>query len=413
MSRFEYSKGSSNKFWESTRDGRRLTVRYGRIGTEGREVVKVFATPEEAGRQHDALVREKLRKGYVQVGPTGAAADAGRAAPKGRRAGRHVAAIPQDSLAAQVLEVLRSDGHTEAAEDLERWLAQLASDRPDDVKQAVQEVANRCHLRWLGDLHVPSVGNEWLTLLDHLRRSTVKKSARSPLERPRLTLGPPSRPVWVVPVVEEPVRPAPRPLEPAVRGRPAVKLVERLGAWLLSHRPKYGRSLLPGLAPTDLDRLERALGYELPQAFKDLYAWRNGQADVDSLLNNFTWMYANDVEREHDLMVELVRSEPSVSWSPGWIPFLSDGGGDFVCLDLDGTCGGAAGQVLEFWHDDDLLTIVHDSFFSWLETFVASLEAGLWKAKREGEFGPVKKAALEAFYRDRNPGYPRQARLKD
>lgn len=64
---FECITGTSRKFWEVTLSGRDVTVRYGRIGTGG----QVQTTPSEnadAARQRaEALIRSKLRKGYVET----------------------------------------------------------------------------------------------------------------------------------------------------------------------------------------------------------------------------------------------------------------------------------------------------------------------------------------------------------
>jgi cell wall assembly regulator SMI1 len=35
-----------------------------------------------------------------------------------------------------------------------------------------------------------------------------------------------------------------------------------------------------------------------------------------------------------------------------WLPIAEDGGGNFVCIDLDPAPGGTAGQIVEFRHDD-------------------------------------------------------------
>ncbi len=60
----EFAEGRSSKFWEIARDGNSVTVRYGRIGTQGRTQTKMFDTPERAERERDKLTAEKLRKGY-------------------------------------------------------------------------------------------------------------------------------------------------------------------------------------------------------------------------------------------------------------------------------------------------------------------------------------------------------------
>jgi DNA ligase-1 len=66
--RFELDEGGSRKFWEITQDGREVTVRYGRISSDGQSRAKQLAS-EEAARQHVAgLVGEKMGKGYREVG---------------------------------------------------------------------------------------------------------------------------------------------------------------------------------------------------------------------------------------------------------------------------------------------------------------------------------------------------------
>ena len=65
--RLEYIAGSSAKFWEIAQDGVALTVRYGRIGTNGQLQTKAYDTPDRATREREKLTAEKLRKGYQEV----------------------------------------------------------------------------------------------------------------------------------------------------------------------------------------------------------------------------------------------------------------------------------------------------------------------------------------------------------
>ncbi|HLL22344.1 MAG TPA: WGR domain-containing protein, partial [Kofleriaceae bacterium] len=68
MQRFELTAGTSSKFWAIEQRGRSITVRFGRIGTEGQTKVTSFATASEAQIAHDKLVAEKRRKGYAPAG---------------------------------------------------------------------------------------------------------------------------------------------------------------------------------------------------------------------------------------------------------------------------------------------------------------------------------------------------------
>ncbi len=67
MARYELVEGKSKKFWEIEIDGGRVTVTFGRIGTAGQSKTKTVASAAAADREHDKLVAEKTKKGYVLV----------------------------------------------------------------------------------------------------------------------------------------------------------------------------------------------------------------------------------------------------------------------------------------------------------------------------------------------------------
>lgn len=68
MARYEFNDGGSAKFWEVAVDGATLTVRFGRIGTQGQAKSKDFASPAAAEREEAKLIKEKTGKGYVLAG---------------------------------------------------------------------------------------------------------------------------------------------------------------------------------------------------------------------------------------------------------------------------------------------------------------------------------------------------------
>ncbi|HEY3999828.1 MAG TPA: DUF4132 domain-containing protein [Candidatus Xenobia bacterium] len=81
MRRFEFSEGTSNKFWEADIAGSTLSVRWGRIGTAGQGKDKAFPSPDRAQAEFDKLVREKLKEGYREVGAPAVAAPTPAAKP--------------------------------------------------------------------------------------------------------------------------------------------------------------------------------------------------------------------------------------------------------------------------------------------------------------------------------------------
>jgi len=64
---FELSNGTSAKFWEISTNGNEVTVRFGRIGTEGQTQVKTLADAIEVAKHVNKLIRAKTAKGYRET----------------------------------------------------------------------------------------------------------------------------------------------------------------------------------------------------------------------------------------------------------------------------------------------------------------------------------------------------------
>jgi predicted DNA-binding WGR domain protein len=64
--RFEYTEGSSNKFWEVTVEKAGVTVCFGRMGTDGQVQAKSFGDSIAAQKHAEKLISQKLGKGYIE-----------------------------------------------------------------------------------------------------------------------------------------------------------------------------------------------------------------------------------------------------------------------------------------------------------------------------------------------------------
>ena len=65
--RFEFVGGTSAKFWEITVAQAEVTVRYGRLGTDGQSQTKTLPDVQAASRQAEKLIGQKLAKGYQEA----------------------------------------------------------------------------------------------------------------------------------------------------------------------------------------------------------------------------------------------------------------------------------------------------------------------------------------------------------
>jgi uncharacterized protein (TIGR02996 family) len=91
---FEFSEGTSNKFWEIWREGVSVFTRFGKIGAAGQVTVKKLGSDADAKTTHDKLVGEKTKKGYVEGGGQ---AKKKAAKPNGKANGKAVAAPASDA----------------------------------------------------------------------------------------------------------------------------------------------------------------------------------------------------------------------------------------------------------------------------------------------------------------------------
>ena len=64
---FEFVGGSSAKFWEIAVSGNEVTVRFGRIGTEGQTQIKTLPDATAAVRHAEKLIASKIAKGYTET----------------------------------------------------------------------------------------------------------------------------------------------------------------------------------------------------------------------------------------------------------------------------------------------------------------------------------------------------------
>jgi predicted DNA-binding WGR domain protein len=62
-----YKDEKSDKFWTVQVSGKVLTVIFGKTGTAGRTNIKEFETAELARKEADKLIKEKVKKGYMEL----------------------------------------------------------------------------------------------------------------------------------------------------------------------------------------------------------------------------------------------------------------------------------------------------------------------------------------------------------
>tara|TARA_B100002003_G_scaffold138579_1_gene128195 strand:+ start:143 stop:379 length:237 start_codon:yes stop_codon:yes gene_type:complete len=64
---FEYKDAKSSKFWEVSASGKKVNIRYGKIGTDGQTTLKELDSPAEAKAHAEKQAAGKVKKGYKEV----------------------------------------------------------------------------------------------------------------------------------------------------------------------------------------------------------------------------------------------------------------------------------------------------------------------------------------------------------
>ena len=156
--------------------------------------------------------------------------------------------------------------------------------------------------------------------------------------------------------------------------------IKRIDTWLQTNRPEYYKNLNNGINDNELDAFEQRFTLKLPEDFRTFYKWRNGQSTnyFKSIQENRIFLPLSEISETKDMLDGMIGYdfEDPEWWRTGWVPFLSNGGGDYLCLDLLAEDGGQPGQVISYWHDWEDRSVEYNSFQLWLSDLADSMENG-------------------------------------
>lgn len=159
---------------------------------------------------------------------------------------------------------------------------------------------------------------------------------------------------------------------------------ERLEAWLKANDPALLADLNPPASDADIQELEQKIGAKLPADFIECLKVHNGQGgkavwlfDGNEFLSTrnilMSWSVWTDLLEDGDFDSRVSSPDDGIQsewWTKGWIPFATNGGGDYLCLDLTPSEGGCFGQVIKVFHDFPKRALVSASFSEWIEGFL-------------------------------------------
>jgi cell wall assembly regulator SMI1 len=152
---------------------------------------------------------------------------------------------------------------------------------------------------------------------------------------------------------------------------------------LKTKAPELLAALNPPASEASLNLLQDRLKCTLPADVLTCLRCHDGQqADTQPLFGPWAflscesifdaWSFWKKQSERSDFNQEDTEPDAGVRagwWNPQWIPFATNGSGDYLCLDLAPTGNGSVGQIITLWHDDGARKIEAQSFARWLSHF--------------------------------------------
>lgn len=169
---------------------------------------------------------------------------------------------------------------------------------------------------------------------------------------------------------------------------------ETIAGWFAVHAPPCQEQLVAsrGAEPSAVDALEVTVGETLPDDVRAHFLRHGGTGgvaffeysglSVEGAARRWRGLGNLLAQGVFDGFVprELAGDERvlSVWWSPGWLPFAQDGGGNLYCVDLDPPRAGARGQVIAWEVHGGPTRPLAPSFEEYLRHYRDELSSGRW-----------------------------------
>lgn len=177
--------------------------------------------------------------------------------------------------------------------------------------------------------------------------------------------------------------------------KPAAKLPTIKSSWKsIGQVPGVaGQGLRGPASSTELESLAQVTGAKLPADFKALYKVHNGQAadksvippwrDGDSCYHLLSseqvaqeWKNLNEWQQAGDFEDCQASADDGVQqtwYHHGWLPFATNGAGDYLCCDTAPAKGGKKGQVISYDHESGKRELLASSMKEWLSQVAEEL----------------------------------------
>jgi cell wall assembly regulator SMI1 len=148
------------------------------------------------------------------------------------------------------------------------------------------------------------------------------------------------------------------------------------------------KALKPPATEAAIVGLERLVNAKLPRDLIASFQIHNGMRGHDCFVNYMSLLpvagmrYVLRCQRRVQLMgefggnpyVQTAKIKNDVRWRIGWIPVMTDAGGNLLVLDLDPASAGSRGQMFPWFNNGEgKMRVVAESFAAWIDSLAEEL----------------------------------------
>ena len=164
-----------------------------------------------------------------------------------------------------------------------------------------------------------------------------------------------------------------------------IKLWAEYTEWLSKNYPKNYAELNSPAAEDSFSVFKEATSYDFPRALRDLYRINNGGGNfayydflpMDALISQWE---ANKETIDYDDPLPgsayPANTIKTSSYNEHWVPFLHDGSGNFIGIDLDPGSSGTIGQVITFGRDERFQHVLAPSLEDYITIILQQINIG-------------------------------------
>lgn len=148
------------------------------------------------------------------------------------------------------------------------------------------------------------------------------------------------------------------------------QIICEIDALLEERIPQFKKILKPPASDSEFAKLEKLIETEIPEEFKTLYTWHNGQNLSPYIpfhieTHEILMPIANIIEWYEELSGQLDSGDIDEDrWQKKWVPFTDDGSGNSTCIDVSKD---NFGQIVYQDDEEYEVRVIFTSLSEWLE----------------------------------------------